>query len=174
RGGASYNFRILALLAASFCAAALSKFTTLLLLPVYGFLLFVQTSKTAAGSSRTRLAVFPVLIVGSAALLSINTLYRWEGVGEPLATFGFESRTFRAFQTSALGLLPSPLPKWYWRGMDYETFRAETKRNLFFFLGRVSDRKHPAYFLFAFLVKTPIPTLLLLAVALVLHLRMWR
>jgi len=115
-----------------------------------------------------------MLIVGSTALLLINTLYRWEGVGQPLTTFGFESHTFRGLRTSALGLLPSPLPKWYWRGMDYEESWVEMKRSLFFFLGRVTDRKHPAYFLFAFLVKTPIPTLLLLVVALVLQLRMWR
>ena len=79
RCGASYNFRILAQLVASFCAAALSKFTTLLLLPVYGLLLFVQTSTTAARSSRARRGLFLLLIVGSASLLSINTLYRWEG-----------------------------------------------------------------------------------------------
>ena len=172
--GALDNFRILGLFVASFCAAALSRFTILLLLPVYGSLLFVQAPKTKASSSRTRFGVFLLLIVGSTALLSINTLYRWEGVGRPLATFGFESDTFRTLQTSALGVLPSPLPKWYLRGMDYEEVWVETKRSLFFFLGRVSDRKHPAYFLFAFLVKTPIPTLLLLVVALVLHLRMWR
>jgi hypothetical protein len=58
--------------------------------------------------------------------------------------------------------------------MDYEEAWVEMKRSLFFFLGRVSDRKHPAYFLFALLVKTPIPTLILLVVALVLHLKMWR
>jgi hypothetical protein len=103
--------------------------------------------------------------VAAFALVVTGALYGFQGVGRRLERFSFGSQPMRALQATVLGALPSPLPEWYLRGLDYETFRAERRLNPFFMLGEVYDEPRPEYFGLALLVKTPLPQLVLVVVA---------
>jgi 4-amino-4-deoxy-L-arabinose transferase-like glycosyltransferase len=148
-------------------AALAAKFTVVLILPLYLMLILIPLSDHAALIPTTRRwnsILRGSLLTAGVALVTINSLYSWEGVGKPMGSMDFQSSTFKSL--GSLGPhLPSPLPLWYLKGMDAEKKRIEDRRNLFFYRGEVSRDPHPLYFLHAILLKTPLCTLALFGVA---------
>jgi hypothetical protein len=151
-------------------AAALNvKFTFLLLVPLHLGLALLA----GARQPRRRMRLLGgFAAVAAFALVVTGALYGFEGVGTRVERLAFGSQRMRALQATVLGALPSPLPEWYLRGLDYETVRGERRLNQFYMLGEVYDEPRPEYFGFALLLKTPLPHLLLVvaAIAAVLHL----
>ncbi len=155
RGPERSGYAMTGLLALSLAAALLTKFTALLLVPLFLALLF------AAGRRALR-AVGKFATALSMAILVLMLFFRGEGIGQPMRAFPFESGAFLSLQDGALGNAPSPLPEWYWRGLDRELARVEQKRNVFFFRGTVTREKNPVYFLAALLWKLPVSSLILI------------
>lgn len=101
--------------------------------------------------------------LGSAGLLSLVVVW---------ASFGFQWGTFRFRSDVLAGLnhLSGPMPT-FWAGIEQIAGFTGGGRGSAFLLGRFSDHGFRAYFPVAFLVKTPIPILLLLLGAAVLLLK---
>jgi hypothetical protein len=147
-----------------FSAALLAKFTAVFFVPVYAALAAVplkHKDATCPVRSRIPAIVKTALMVAGLGLLMINAFYAFEGTGQPLRSIDFRSRTFQAVGDFA-PWVPSPLPRWYLKGMDAEKARVEERRNVFFYRGEVTRNSHPLYFLHAISLKTPLSSLLLL------------
>lgn len=149
------GFAITVLLTLSLAGALLAKFTALLLVPLF----LVLSLGAGRGGWKTFGTVTTAI---SIAILALLLFFRGEGVGRQMNTFPFESGAFLSLQTGALGNAPSPLPEWYWRGLDRELARVEQKRNVFYFRGAVTREKNPLYFAAAMLWKLPVSSLILI------------
>lgn len=166
--------------------AELTKFTLLIFYPLFAalFLIYWASFKKSEthppfGRSLARLAAIFAL-----SLLVINFGYGFEGTGKQLRSFKFQTVMFSGCKTlkdvprdganrfdgsgnlleTALGYLPAPLPKNFIQGID--TQRLDFERGLSSYLrGQWSEHGWPHYYLYALLVKTPVGTLLLFALA---------
>lgn len=150
--------------------ALLSKFTALLLLPVFVVLLFtgawlVKNGPTVRPFTGRVKPAFPARLFGHTlrlfrvtiiALLLINLGYGFQGGLKPLQAMTLESRFFQAVAGSPLGRVPLPLPKVFVQGLDQQKFDAEQGEFLNYLRGEFSRKGWWYYFIYAFFVKTPI------------------
>ncbi len=152
--------------------AVLFKFTGLLLFllfPLEALILYAREKF----SSRKNPSPSPfhicraTWILGAAALVTgilvVNAGYLFGGIFTNLGSFSFHSGLFRSLQAALPSWLPVPLPYWFFQGLD--TQLAETGYPAYL-LGQFNHHGFPAYYLAAFLVKTPVPTLALALLAL--------
>jgi len=140
--------------------ALLAKFTSLLLLPL--FLLLGLGFRLAGGRPWNRRAAgtgLALLILVS--WITLNSGYFWQGFGASLRDQPFQSRTWQRIAAAWPGKLPLPLPLDFIRGLDWKTRDDEVNRGGYL-LGRDSKEGWRSYYLVAFLVKTPVPALLLI------------
>ncbi len=141
-------------------AAELSKFTGILLYPIFLTLVLIpveirQDWKKQLGRNLASLATIVLL-----SLLVIDLGYLFQGVGRPLRDFHFESRSM-ARVASLLPGLPAPLPAPYLQGVDDLQLINETGEYPNYLFGRWSRQGFKAYYLITLLYKSPL--LLLLA-----------
>lgn len=121
-------------------------------------------------------------LVTVTSLLVLNTVYLWEGTGCPLGSFVFHSRTLtipldpedpnrvrrNRFRGTVLAQLPVPLPEHYALGLDDQLFDLDRKGYWKYLRGELREPHQEGwwhYYFYAFLVKTPLGTLAILAVA---------
>jgi len=134
--------------------ALATKFSAVVFVPVaLGLLAFgrasgarLEDSSTASGPLGRRLRPVVSVLTSFALLLGLAAITVW-----------------------AIYLFPSD-PLFYWRGL--ESLQRDHLPNFdYILLGEVRQGRDPTYFLLAWLLKTPLPTIVLLAVAVVLFLR---
>jgi hypothetical protein len=147
---------------AAFGLAQLTKTTAAFLLPIFALILALRLT------SRKDLlrAASLLLLLGLGALAALNAGFLGEGTGTPLKGYTFVSGGFRKLAaTPVLRDLPLPLPYAYMQGLDMVS-RDSRVRYWTYLRGRYSDTGFRSYFLWAFLLKVPIATQLLLLLAL--------
>ncbi|HOT90013.1 MAG TPA: phospholipid carrier-dependent glycosyltransferase [Anaerolineae bacterium] len=135
--------------------AIASKLTAAFLVPV--FLLLTFTSRMTNHASRMTNYGSHILALVGMALVATFTVW---------AVFGFEVGPLYE------GGFPVPAPT-YLRGLP-RMFQRVARGTPTFLLGRTSDTGWWYYFILTFLLKTPLPTLLLMGIGLVRAVRNWR
>jgi hypothetical protein len=149
--------------------ALLSKYTSLLLFPVFALLLLLkwldrpgearQQAQTAPKAA-TAAAGFVLLVV-----LLVNTAYLFKGTFRSWADYAWESDAFRALH---LDHIPIPLPRVFVQGLDYSSYlqeHVEVGRGLNYVLGQLSTRGVWYAFPLMILLKTPLSFFALLGLA---------
>ncbi|RLB81977.1 MAG: hypothetical protein DRH17_07280 [Deltaproteobacteria bacterium] len=156
-----------------FGLALLSKFTALLLIPVFGLLLLFWAWRGKQGESAAAVPAFnhrlPVFIqrlwdggvrlfwIMVVAIFITNLGYGFQGSFKTLRSIPHESRFYKRLAGSPLNSIPIPLPAAYLQGLDQQKLDAERGVFLNYLRGRLSNRGWWYYFFYAFFVKTPIP-----------------
>ena len=122
-------------------------------------------------SRRIRLVLGLLVAVGGLALLVVWASYGFRSALSPNPVVRAAHRTAleappdRAWQAAVVGAADvGLLPEDYVRGLLFVMEHSESRRT--FLLGRLSDDGFPHYFLVTFLLKTPIPLLILALLAL--------
>jgi hypothetical protein len=148
--------------------ALLSKYTSLVLFPVFALLLVLKclderqkdpprpkALKTAAAA-----AGFVLLVI-----LLVNGAYLFKGSFRSWADYTWESDAFRALH---LDHIPIPLPRVFVQGLDYSSYlqeHVEVGRGLNYVLGQLSNRGVWYAFPLMILLKTPLAFFSLLGLA---------
>jgi hypothetical protein len=183
--GATYAFWLyrrqptawrLAVAAAAFGAAQLTKVTAIFLLPIFALIALLEALRArrlardlpagpAPPEGRQPILV-PALALGAGLLLAVNLGFAGERTLTPLSRYAPVSGPFRLL--AALPVvrdLPLPLPLPYVQGLDMVA--RDTGADAAVYLhGQISRHGFWQYFLVALAVKTPAGTLGLLALAL--------
>lgn len=171
--------------------AEASKFSFVVLPMAWGAVAGVKLWSGDRGGAGVRLtparAAGHALLLSFMALLTLNDVYLGEGTGKPLGAFQFRSglltdgqnlktqgpdvfaRRGNRFRNTMLAGLPVPLPEHYLLGFDDQAFDVDSLSYYKYLRG---ERRHAEpgwyhYYLYCFLVKTPLGTLALLATAIV-------
>lgn len=152
---------------AAFGLAQLTKTTAAFLFPIFALLLALRLR------SRKDLlrAAGILLLMAFGALIVINAGFLGEGTGTPLKGYAhkghiFESPGFRSLAaTPVLRDLPLPLPYPYVQGLDMVAHDSLVEYWTYL-RGSYSSTGFRSYFLWAFLVKVPVATQLLILLAL--------
>jgi hypothetical protein len=141
--------------------ALLTKFTALLAVPVAA-LLFLAAPRAALLPRLARL-----LGLLAVALFVVNLGYGMTGTLTPVGHFAFRSGTGAAVAGFLPAALPVPLPRDFVLGLDAQQQAVERGEFGTYLHGAWTHRGSPAYNLIALLVKVPLATQLLVAIALV-------
>lgn len=136
-------------------AALLIKFTALLFAPVMA-LVCLWLRRRAIGR-----ALGEVAAMAAVALLLVNAGMGFQGSGEPLGRYAFQSDFMKSAARLLPATLPVPLPRQYLLGFDAQKKDTEEGEFGSYLNGRWSREGWPHYFLVALAVKTPETTLLL-------------
>ncbi|MBN1385171.1 MAG: glycosyltransferase family 39 protein [Elusimicrobia bacterium] len=153
------RFRSSFLAGVVFGLALLSKYTGVFLIPIYIVLglrkLFLRKIKPGDLTKR----FLTVCIVG---LFVLNFGYKFNNSFKPLNSFSFESRFFsKISKIPVLSGIPMPVPAPFVYGFDIQKHITEAGHPTFL-NGRRSTKGWWYYFIVAFLIKVPIPFLILL------------
>jgi 4-amino-4-deoxy-L-arabinose transferase-like glycosyltransferase len=166
----------LALSAATFGAAQLTKVTALFLIPIFLLIALCEalrakaagdrsdaTGASAAGGVPQALKVAGALALGLLAALNLG--FAGEKAFRPLAGYTPVSRPFQALAAMpVVRAVPIPLPQPYIAGLDMVARDANDGSRTYLH-GRFSSHGFWNYYLVATLVKVPVGTLALLALA---------
>jgi hypothetical protein len=95
-------------------------------------------------------------------LTVINVEYGFAGSFQPLCRSEFRSAEMQGLARSPLGLLPVPLPREFIRGFDGQQLSVEQGETVNYLNGRWSRTGWWYYYVEAFLLKAPLPHLLLM------------
>ncbi len=147
---------------AAFGLAQLTKTTAAFLFPIFALILALRLR------SRKDLlrAAGLLLLLGLGAVVVINAGFFFEGTGTPLKGYAFVSDSFQKLAaTPVLRDIPIPLPYGYVQGIDMVS-RDSRAPYWSYLRGRHTDQGFHSYFLWAFLVKVPVATQILLLLAL--------
>ncbi|MFL6293045.1 MAG: glycosyltransferase family 39 protein [Thermoanaerobaculia bacterium] len=137
--------------------AQLSKFTALILYPV--FLLLALTAE------KRRKSLASLALIFLLSLVVIDAGYLFRGLGRPLGSFRFESRLLGRVAAILPAGLPMPLPATYLEGFDSLQVINDVGEYPEYLFGRWSREGSPAYYLVVILFKTPLPLLAALLIA---------
>jgi hypothetical protein len=110
-------------------------------------------------SKRIWLALLAACVL---AIIAINFAYLGSGSFAPLGGYDLASRQLQFFQRHLPGWLPVPLPRYFFLSIDAQW--AEEGYTAYL-LGQFNEQGFYAYYLVGLLVKTPLPALLLAALA---------
>ncbi len=147
---------------AAFGLAQLTKTTAAFLFPIFALILALRLT---ARKDLLRAAGL-LLLMALGALVILNAGFLGEGTGTPLKGYTFVSDGFRKLaSTPVLRDVPLPLPYAYVQGLDMVS-RDSLAPYWTYLRGHYSDTGFRSYFLWAFLVKVPVATQLLLLLAL--------
>ncbi len=153
--------------------ALLCKFTALLLLPIFGLLLLVAVwLETGGGDPEVAVKVgsqgsaflkrfmdgaLRLVLIVVTALFIVNLGYGFQGSLKSLGSAPRHSELFQALDCFPLNKIPIPLPSAYVEGLDRQKVDAEKGEFVNYLRGEFSRKGWWYYFIYAFLVKTPIP-----------------
>jgi hypothetical protein len=150
-------------------AALLSKYTSLLLFPVFGLLLALKWPQVPSDAAQPRLSALRTAAAaagfGLLVLLFLNAAYLFRGSFRSWADYAWESQAFRAHKLDGI---PLPLPRVFVQGLDYSSYlqeHVEVGRGLNYVLGRLSTRGVWYAFPLMILLKTPLALFVLLGIA---------
>ncbi len=147
---------------AAFGLAQLTKTTAAFLFPIFALILALRLT---ARKDLLRAAGL-LLLMALGALVILNAGFLGEGTGTPLKGYTFVSDGFKKLaSTPVLRDVPLPLPYAYVQGLDMVS-RDSLAPYWTYLRGRYSDTGFRSYFLWAFLVKVPVATQLILLMAL--------
>jgi hypothetical protein len=146
-----------------------TKITGLMLIPLI-ILIIIAASKRKNRNTKTIFSRIASLALIS--LLIVNATYGFKDVLRPLGSFKLTSGFSGIAKTPYLKRLPVPLPEPFILGLDYGLSRSE-QGHLTYFFGEVMSKGVWYYYVLLFLIKNPIPLLLLLVVS-VLYCRNYR
>jgi len=170
-----------------FGLALLSKYTGVFLIPIYIFMGLTKILFPAAvilsdsEESKKRKAILKkdniqnVLTIGKLVkqlvliciigLFVLNLGYKFTGSFKSLKRFSFESSFFtKLSQTPVLSSIPVPVPAPFLYGFDIQKHITESGHPTFL-MGERSLKGWWYYFIIAFLIKVPIPLIILLVMA---------
>ena len=153
--------------------ALLSKYTALLLLPIFGLLLFLTCWRARARENSASLSAVDkrqplflkrimdgglrLLLIIVIAGFVVNLGYGFKGSFKTLSSIPHGSQLYRTLDRFPINRIPIPLPAAYVQGFDQQKVDAEQGVFLNYLRGKLSNRGWWYYFLYAFVVKTPIP-----------------
>ncbi len=147
---------------AAFGLAQLTKTTAAFLFPILALILALRLTSW----KDLRRAAGLLLLMALGALVVLNAGFLGEGTGTPLKSYAFVSDGFKKLAaTPVLRDVPLPLPNAYVQGLDMVS-RDSLAPYWTYLRGRYSDTGFRSYFLWAFLVKVPVATQLILLLAL--------
>ncbi|MDD5687044.1 MAG: tetratricopeptide repeat protein [Elusimicrobia bacterium] len=142
-----------------FGLALLSKYTGVFLVPIY-LLLGLRKLFLKEVSLKNYFKQFIIVIV--VGLFILNAGYKFTGSFKPLKDFSFESKFFSDLSgLKVLSKIPLPIPEPFIYGFDIQKHTTEVGHPTFL-LGKRSIKGWWYYFIIAFLIKVPIPFLLLI------------
>ena len=157
----------------------LSKHTGILVIPIMLFasLIILFTShklpmlkfipSNNQNFKRSILAIIAFFVfIGIISAAVVNAGYFFQGTFTPLGEYKFEQNFFPIFNSPALSWIPVPLPYWYLKGLETNQIFSV---NAHYFHGNWVTTEDWYFFIFSFLVKTPIPLLIMLLIALVFY-----
>ncbi len=150
------------LLGLSIGLACLFKFTGLLLfflVPCAAVIMQLRNRKNSISYAKFWLKLGFALVF---AVLIINLGYIFQGSFGLLGNYYFESQLLSSISQFLPNWLPIPLPYWFVTGFDVQM--AE-QGYVAYLLGRLNTTGFWYYYIVAFLVKTPLPILILLILA---------
>jgi 4-amino-4-deoxy-L-arabinose transferase-like glycosyltransferase/Tfp pilus assembly protein PilF len=146
--------------------ALTSKYSALILLPLYLAVLVLVFSRPRAKALITGFAA-----IGIISLLVINALYGFQGTGTSLGALSFKSGILKHLAENKLfAAFPTPVPAPYLLGVDYQKSITENGFPLFF-LGQKYFYGTWWYFIVSFLIRTPVPLLILILATAIMSLR---
>ena len=139
--------------------ALLTKFTALLMLPLFVLLVLY------CGWEDRRRALLGAGVLGMVALFVVNAGMVFDGSFRSLGDYAPKSEFVTALRHALPGWLPVPLPEAYATGFD--AVRFDTERGEFgsYLLGEWTPQGRWYYNLVAFAVKTPLPLIAMLIVS---------
>lgn len=147
--------------------ALLSKYSAVLLAIAILILILARPAARLFGT-RTTLHEWRfrhLAFIFACALLVVNTGYLFHKSCLPLKGNSFHSNLFQSIEKiPVIRDVPVPIPQPYVQGLDLQNSVVEDGF-LSYMLGEKAQRGWFSYYLIAFLLKTPIPLLLLLAIA---------
>ena len=166
--------------------AELTKFTLLIFYPLFAllFLIYRTSVKNRFAEYAFQFRLLQLAMIFGVSLLVVNLGYAFEGTGRQLRTFKFQTALASGCNKlddvpvgggnrfdgsgnvleTAIGYLPTPLPKNFIQGIDTQLLDFESGRPSYL-RGEWSDRGWAYYYLYALLVKVPVGTLLLFFLA---------
>ncbi|MFQ5767432.1 MAG: glycosyltransferase family 39 protein [Acidobacteriota bacterium] len=154
--------------------ALATKFTALLLLPVGAGLclarFFLGKREHKPMNRRGQPLLQGILSALLASVLVVQAAYLFSGAFTPLARFHFRSHLLSSVAGVLPGGLPVPLPADYLRGLDAQQVDLEMGDFPNYLNGQWSRQGWWYYYPLAFLLKTPVPSVLLLLLSLGLFL----
>ncbi len=136
--------------------AQLSKFTALLLYPIFLLLFGIEMLRDRK-SLKVRIGSLLVILVLS--MIVLNAGYLFQGVGRPLGSFRFESHLLQTVSSVFPSEFPMPLPASYLEGLDSLQLINDVGEYPEYLMGRWSREGSPLYYLIVILFKTPLPLL---------------
>lgn len=158
--------------------AQLSKFTALLLYPVFFIILMslcvigVRKSKDKKIKSLTVNSIkyskdFFIIILIS--IFVINLGYLFSNSFIPLSEYNFSSSLLKNFSSFFWSGCPVPLPYDYLTGFDYQLVQSAGGHSFYvsYLMGQHSLTGWWYYYIIAFLVKNPVPLLIILFMAII-------
>lgn len=164
RGRPAVNLPLCALATAG---ALLSKYTSLLLVPILGILLGLEALIRRRRGERRALARAAVAgaLLALLVLLFVNTAYLFRGTLTPADEYDWKSRGLQALRALPL---PLPLPRVFVMGLDFSGYvqeREDLGRGYNYVLGHVNTEGVWYAFPLMLLLKTPLAVFLIAALA---------
>lgn len=163
--------------------ALLSKYSAILLFPIYLLIgITVLFSKIKIKSSlkvplenlfakkpglrRTYTLIVLIIMIFVVSVLVLNLGYGFKGTFTPFSWYHFKSHFFSRWQGNRFfATFVAPVPSPYLRGIDFQEVKSEQGQGSFL-AGKHSTTGWWYDYLFAFLIKTPIPFLIFLGLSL--------
>jgi hypothetical protein len=153
--------------------ALLSKFTLLMLVPLFSLLWLIAWLRTwhSPDSSQTAIRWSRFALVLAVSMLVFNMGYGFQGIGRPLGSFSFrchaltravDGTRINRFQNTCLERLPTPLPAAFLVGLDVQKSHADLTLPAYF-RGQWQHGGWWYYYLYGLGVKLPLGTLALIA-----------
>ncbi len=156
---------------ASLGLAFLTKFTALLLLPVFLILFFLEIVFRPSGRRRrfTAQGLAGLAAAFLLALLILNAGYGFHRTPTSIRQMSLSSQFFEKISKSGLSAFPWPVPRDYLEGLDRQ--QRDVEQGVFpnYLNGRFSQAGWWYYFTYAWLIKTPAA----IEVGLLLALGLW-
>jgi len=157
--------------------ALLSKYSTILLIPIAIFLFSAALEARRKQKQRARkkgvivpdsappsgppLPIVPFILASITGLAVLAAGYRFDGLFQPLSALTFQSDFFQTLSTIPLiNAIPMPVPQHYIEGIDFQKQISETGFTSFL-LGEKYFRGVWYYYPVCFLLKMPIPFMIL-------------
>ena len=159
-------------------AALLAKYSTILLIPIAIFLFSMAMESRRKQKQRARKKgviepgsaiptgprppVVPSILALAVGLLVLAAGYKFEGLFQPLSSLTFQSDFFEILASiPGLNAIPLPVPQHYLEGIDFQKQISETGFTSFL-LGEKYFRGVWYYYPVCFLLKMPIPFMILI------------
>jgi hypothetical protein len=140
--------------------ALLSKYTSLLLFPVFALLLLMKWLDRPRDGARSKKNLVKTAAAAAGfvlvAVLLVNAAYLFKGTFRSWADYTWDSD---AFQALPLNHIPIPLPRVFLQGLDYSSYlqeHVEVGRGLNYVLGQLSTRGVWYAFPLMIVLKTPL------------------